>query len=134
MQLEFSSRLLSDEVQRRLKYFPRALEAAVYVREHLDRPLRLEDLAARAGMTPNAFSRYFAEKTGITISNLIKILRIERALEWLERRDSAISDLAEQTGYRSCCSFSRAFKTMMGETPSEYRRRALLLPARKESA
>ena len=129
MQVEFVSRLLPDEVQRRIVYYPRALEAACFVRSNLDQSIRLDELAARAGMTPNAFSRYFAEKVGITLSDLIKTLRIERALQELECRDGAISDLAEQTGYQSCCSFSRAFKDVMGETPSDYRRRVLLMPA-----
>jgi AraC family transcriptional regulator of arabinose operon len=125
--------LLPDDVRRRLKYFTRALDAAVYVRENLGRPLRLEDLAARAGMTPNAFSRYFADKVGMTLSNFIKTLRIERALSELESQDGAISDLAEQTGYQSCCSFTRAFKDVMGETPSQYRRR-MLFEAEERSA
>ncbi len=121
----FRARLLSEDVQRRLHYYPRALEAALYVRENLAKQVRLDDVAARAGMTPCAFSRYFAEKTGITFSALVKALRIERALDELERRDGAISDLAERTGYQSCCTFSRAFKEVVGKTPSEYRRHVL---------
>lgn len=129
--LTFRSRLLSDDVQRRLVYFPRALDAALYVRRNLNRQIRLDDVAERAGMTPCAFSRYFTEKIGITFSSLLKALRIERALEELELRDGAISELAEQTGYQSCCTFSRAFKEVTGKTPSEYRRR-VLFPAFEE--
>jgi len=121
----FRSRLLPDEVQRRLAYYPRALDAALYVRANLARQVRLDDVAERAGMTSCAFSRYFAEKAGITFSSLLKVLRIERALEELEYRDGAISDLAVQSGYQSCCTFSRAFKEVVGKTPSEYRRRVL---------
>ncbi len=121
----FYSRLLSEDVLRRLHYYPRALDAAKYVRDNLGRPIRLEAVANLAGMTPCAFSRYFAEKIGITFSTLTKTLRIEHALSELEYRDSAISSLAERTGYQSCCTFSRAFKEVMGETPSSYRRRML---------
>ena len=122
----FSSRLLPDDVRRRLAYYPRALEAAHYVRENLRGSIRLDDVAERAGMTACAFSRYFAEKIGITFSMLVKTLRIERALEELEVCDGAIADLAEQTGYQSGCTFSRAFKEIMGTTPSAYRRRVLV--------
>lgn len=121
----FQSRLLPDAVQRRLAYFPRALEAALYVRRNIGDPIRLEDVAGHAGMTPCAFSRYFAEKVGITFSSLLKVLRIEHALEQLESRDGAIGDLAEVAGYQSGCTFSRAFKDVTGKTPSEYRRRIL---------
>ncbi|HTX56904.1 MAG TPA: AraC family transcriptional regulator [Candidatus Acidoferrales bacterium] len=121
----FRSRLLAEDVQRRILYYPRTLAAAQYVREHVGEPIRLETAASLAGMTPCAFSRYFAEKVGITFSTLVKTLRIEHALASLEERDGAISALAAQTGYQSCCTFSRAFKDVMGQSPSEYRRRML---------
>ena len=121
----FRSRLLADDVQRRIQYYPRTLATAEYVRDHIGEPIRLDTVAAIAGMTTCAFSRYFAEKVGITFSTLVKTLRIEHALSQLESRDGAISALATLTGYQSCCTFSRAFKDVMGQSPSEYRRRML---------
>jgi transcriptional regulator GlxA family with amidase domain len=123
--MPFRSRLLSEEVQRRIAYYPRTVAAADYVRENIGRPIRLETVAALAGLTPCAFSRYFAEKVGITFSTLVKTLRIEHAVDQLETRSGAISALAELTGYQSCCTFSRAFKDVMGQSPTEYRRRLL---------
>jgi AraC-like DNA-binding protein len=122
----FHSRLLSSDIERRILYYPRALAAAMYVREHLGEPIRLETVAAIAGLTPCAFSRYFAEKIGMTFSTLVKTLRVEHALCHLEARDGAISALAAQAGYQSSCTFSRAFKDVMGESPSDYRRRMLV--------
>jgi transcriptional regulator GlxA family with amidase domain len=130
----FRSRLLAADVQRRLTYHRRTLAAALYVRANLAETIRLDDVAEVAGMTPSAFSRYFAEKVGMTLSTVIKTLRIERALEELERRDSPIATLAEKTGYQSCCTFSRAFKEIMGETPSEYRRNLLFAPASERAS
>lgn len=130
--MAFQSRLLPEDVIRRLCYYRRAADAVEFARTHLDGPVRLEEVASNAGMTTSAFSRYFAAKIGMTYSNVVKILRIERALGELETQDAAISDLAEQTGYQSCCTFSRAFKAVMGQTPSEYRR-LVLLGAERES-
>jgi transcriptional regulator GlxA family with amidase domain len=130
----FRSRLLSDDVRRRLAYYPRALQAAEYVRDNLSRQIRLEDVAELAGLTPCAFSRYFTEKVGITFSSLVKVLRIEHALQELESCDGAIGHLAEQTGYQSGCTFSRAFKEVTGKTPSEYRRRLLFPPSFEEAS
>ena len=125
LETTFRSRLLSEDVQRRILYYPRTLAAANYVRENIGGTIRLQSAAGLAGMTPCAFSRYFAEKVGITFSTLVKTLRIEHALSHLEERDGAISALAAKTGYQSCCTFSRAFKDVMGQSPSEYRRRML---------
>jgi transcriptional regulator GlxA family with amidase domain len=121
----FRSRLLDEDVQRRILYYPRTLAAATYVRANIGSSIRLDTAAELAGMTRCAFSRYFTEKIGITFSTLVKTLKIEHALARLESRDSAISMLAVQTGYQSCCTFSRAFKDVMGQSPSQYRRRML---------
>jgi transcriptional regulator GlxA family with amidase domain len=119
------SRLLPSPVLRRLRHFPRALDAAALAFAHIDRPVRFQTIAAQAAMTPCAFSRFFATKIGITFSALLRLLRMERAAEQLAAYDRTISDVAERTGYQSCCTFSRAFKDVVGETPSEYRRRFL---------
>ena len=124
--IAFRSRLLPQDVQRRLAYYPRTLAAVQYVMENLSRPIRLDDVAARAGMTSCAFSRYFAEKTSITFSSLVKVLRIEYAVGELERSDYAISELAERSGYQTCCSFSKVFKEVVGQTPTEYRRNVVM--------
>lgn len=128
--MTFQSRLLPKDVIRRLSYYRRAANAVEFARTRLDGPVRLDDVAAQAGMSTSAFSRYFASKIGMTYSNVLKILRIEHALGELETQDAPISDLAEQIGYQSCCTFSRAFKAVMGQTPSEYRRLVLLGPER----
>lgn len=122
----FASRLLPLEVRRRLAYHHRALAAAQYVRDHLDGEITLECVSARACMVPTAFSRYFGSKVGVRFSWFVKTVRVEHAVELLEQRDYACSELARRCGYRSYCTFTRAFRDVMGETPSSYRRRYLL--------
>ena len=73
-------------------------------------------------MTSCAFSRYFTAKIGMSYSNTLRILRIEAAARTLEERETSISDLALNAGYENCCTFSRAFKSVTGRTPSQYRR------------
>lgn len=119
------SRLLPSDVLRRLRHFRRALDAAALAFARIDPPVRFETIAAAAAMTPCAFSRYFTTKIGITFSTVHRLLRMEQAIEELAAHDRAISDVAERTGYQSCCTFSRAFKSIVGETPTEYRRRLL---------
>lgn len=122
MDSRFHSRLLSQPVILRLEYYPRAMQAVLYARSTIPAPVRLEDVAMLAGMTPCSFSRYFAEKIGVPFSTALKVLRIERALQELEHRDCAIDLLASGCGYQSTCTFTRAFKRVVGTTPSEYRR------------
>ena len=120
----FQCRLLDEDVQRRIRYFPRLSAVAAYVKANITDPVRLDKAASVAGMSAGAFSRYFAEKTGLTFTEFLKTMRIEYALAQLEDRDCAISQLAAKVGYRHGA-FSRAFKDVVGATPSQYRRRHL---------
>lgn len=120
----FSS-LLKKSTLERLANHPRATRALRYACEHLPEVVKLNRVAASVGMTSPAFSRYFAEEIGLEFSGALKILRIERALRELERHDCAIERLAYCSGYRSACSFTRAFKAVLGQTPTDYRRRLL---------
>ena len=131
VQAPFQCRLLDENVQRRIRYYPRIVEVARHVQASIPDSVRLENAAAIAGMTTCAFSRYFAEKVGVTFTEFVKTMRIEHALERLEEHDCAISQLAEQAGYRHGA-FSRAFKDIVGSTPTEYRRRHLFLHERSE--
>lgn len=120
-----TSRLLDELTLRRLHYYPRALEAISHAHAMLPDSPRLEDISAHVGLTPVAFSRFFTSKIGMSFSAMLKILRIERALQQLELRDCSIELLANENGYSSSCTFTRAFKEIVGTTPSDYRRRLL---------
>lgn len=121
----FRSRFLNEKILKRLHYYPRALGVVLYAQSRLPETARLEDVATRCGMRPACFSRFFTDKIGITFSATLKILRIEHAVEALERQDCSIEVIASGSGYGSGCSFARAFKEVVGETPTEYRRRVL---------
>lgn len=120
-----ASRLLDRTILRRLAYYPRAATALCYARNQLPVLATLQAVADHIGMSPAAFSRYFSEKIGLTFSKTLRVLRIELALDHLERDESSTELLATRSGYSSCYTFTRAFKSVLGETPSEYRRRLL---------
>lgn len=118
------SRLLDDGTLWRLQYFQRLQRAAALVLDRCGDPVGLQAAASSAGMNPSAFSRYFAEKAGITFSHFRKVMRIERALRALESSDCTIAELADICGC-STATFSKSFKEILGVPPSEYRRRFL---------
>jgi AraC-like DNA-binding protein len=117
--------LIDDRTLRLLSYHPRAEAAIDYVRSNLGERIRLEHIATLAGMHPAAFSRYFADSIGSPFFALVRMIRIARAIEELRRRECSVSELASLAGYESAYAFSRAFKCVIGQTPSEYRRRLI---------
>lgn len=118
-------RFLSEDVQYRICYYPRAQAATSYILANLHEELSLVAIAERVGMSPTAFSRYFAKKVGITVSSLIRTLRIEAALERMQSGNLFVTQLAWWAGYRDHSTFSRAFKRVTGHSPREYQRRFL---------
>ena len=56
-----------------------------YISEHLDQPLQIADLAELAFTSPRNLTRRFKQLTGITIGAYIERLRVERALQLLDK-------------------------------------------------
>ncbi|MET3208437.1 UNVERIFIED_CONTAM: AraC family transcriptional regulator of arabinose operon [Paenibacillus sp. PvR008] len=96
-------------------------ETANYVRQHPGLPHRVEDLAARAGLSPRYFSIKFKELLGVSAQSHIINMRIERAQHLLLHAGMNVTEVAEALGYRDIFFFSRQFKQYTGKSPSEIR-------------
>lgn len=96
-------------------------EIANYVRLHPGIPHRVEDLAARAGLSPRYFSIKFKELIGMPVQSYIIKMRIERAQHLLLHQGMNVTEVADALGYRDIFFFSRQFKQYTGRSPSEVR-------------
>lgn len=85
----------------------------------------LEDLAQQAGMSRTAFAQRFHTLAGQTPMHYLTIWRMQKAKELLESSNMTMPAIAEQTGYQSEASFSKAFKKCMGISPGACRRKAI---------
>ena len=95
-----------------------------WVREHLDAPLTVEDMAERAGMSSRHFTRAFIAETGTTPSKAVERLRIEVARQRVQSSSEAIERVAETTGFRDPERMRRAFIRAFGQPPQSLRRAA----------
>lgn len=93
-----------------------------YVEASLGDPLRLEKLAALAGLSPYHFARSFKAATGITVHRYVQERRLERACEALRATDLPISQIAILHGFASHAHFTSFFRTRTGTTPARFRR------------
>ena len=95
-----------------------------WAREHLDRPLTVEEMAERAGMSSRHFARAFIAETGTTPSKAVERLRIEVARQRVQSSSEAIELVAQSTGFRDPERMRRAFIRAFGQPPQSLRRAA----------
>ncbi|MGM9767116.1 MAG: helix-turn-helix domain-containing protein [Candidatus Cryptobacteroides sp.] len=92
-----------------------------YINDHYAEPLRLNDLAALAGMSPVAFSRFFRVRTNRTLSDYIADIRLGFAARMLVDTTRNISEICYECGFNNLSNFNRMFKAKRGSTPREFR-------------
>ena len=80
-------------------------------------------LAARAKVGERTFLRRFRHATGLTPTEYLQHLRIEKAREALELSTQAISEIAWMVGYHDEGAFRKIFRRITGLPPGGYRRR-----------
>jgi transcriptional regulator GlxA family with amidase domain len=97
-------------------------EVLVWMEEHLDQEMTVEQLAARARMAPRTFARRFQQETGTTPYRWILRQRVLRAQELLEATDETVDTIAWRTGFGTAAALRHQFVRALGTTPNAYRR------------
>jgi AraC family transcriptional regulator len=92
-----------------------------YIHEHLDRDIKLLDLANQLGMSQFHFGDLFKQSLGITPYQYLLQQRIERAKQLLKAGDRSIMDIAFLCGFNSHSHLSKQFRQLTGMTPKAYR-------------
>lgn len=98
-------------------------QAREYIAAHLDEPLQLPAVAAHAGVSQHHFSRLFKSTTGMSFTDYIARLRIERAKKELLKPNARVTEVAYEVGFQSLSQFNRSFSRITGETPTQFRQR-----------
>jgi transcriptional regulator GlxA family with amidase domain len=89
---------------------------------NLHRPVPIDELAARALMSPRTFARRFKAATGATPHAWLLHQRLTRAEELLERTTLSIEEIARRVGYASAAVLREQFLKRRGVSPRAYRR------------
>ncbi|KTT48863.1 transcriptional regulator [Pseudomonas oryzihabitans] len=93
-----------------------------WIRERLDQPFSIQEMAAKVAMSERTFLRRFKETTGLAPKVWLQQERIGRARDLLESTADSTSKVAETCGFNSVESFRVAFRTTVGIAPSAYRK------------
>jgi AraC-like DNA-binding protein len=98
----------------------RADRVVAVLRKRLEESLSLKEIGREVGCSPFHLSRTFSAETGMTISQYLRRLRMERAAELLRSGKYNVTEAALAVGYSSLSYFSQAFCQTMGCCPGLY--------------
>jgi AraC-like DNA-binding protein len=97
-------------------------EVAAYINNNYKEDITLESISDKFFISPFYFSRTFKRVTGVAFTEYLSGIRIKEAKRLISNTDMSMSDIAESVGYKSSTHFGRTFKSMIGMSPSTYKR------------
>ncbi|MBQ8509732.1 MAG: helix-turn-helix transcriptional regulator [Clostridia bacterium] len=92
-----------------------------YIQNNYASPITNETLARHFHYNPSYISRVFREHTGASLHTFLVNYRMNMAMDILRSTSTPISDIVYQVGFCDLPHFSKTFKRLVGQTPSEYR-------------
>jgi AraC family transcriptional regulator len=82
----------------------------------------LNDLSVRLGIHPVTISRYFPHYFSSTLSNYIKLIRVDKSLGLIKGSRLPLTEIAYICGFADQAHFTRTFKAVTGFLPKEFRK------------
>ncbi len=114
----FSGSSIEDSIQK----------ACLVIRDNVNRPLRIEQLARDLDINYSLFRKAFKKYTGLSPNQYLLSLRIAQAANLLISSQESIKNISSGLGFCSVYYFSKLFRIKTGQTPGAYR--ASSLPAK----
>lgn len=111
-----------NEYKVRIKNLERFTPILSYIAENYQDPLSVSLLASMAGLSRFHFSRIFKELTNKTVTEYINIIRINKSEFLLRNTPMNISEIALATGFSDIYYFSKVYKKIKKEPPSQLRK------------
>ncbi len=95
-------------------------QAKAYIEEHLSEKLALADVAEYLSISSGHLSNTFKKFTGVTISDYIATVKIDRAKELIHTHKYLMYEISDMLGFENPYYFSKVFKKVTGVAPREY--------------
>lgn len=90
--------------------------------QNIENRYSLEELSEQHHISKYYLSHIFKNVTGYSIMDYLKLLRIAKAKTLLSKTNLHITEIVKTCGFSDSSNFSREFKTLTSQTPSEFRK------------
>ncbi|MDO4323762.1 MAG: AraC family transcriptional regulator [Lachnospiraceae bacterium] len=94
-----------------------------YIQAHYSEEISLEQIAESAAVSESECLRCFRSTIGTTPIQYLKLYRLQRAAELLKNTAERIVDIGVQCGFQDMSYFAKAFRSVYGCAPTEFRRK-----------
>jgi|GEM_PF-921847 len=98
-------------------------KAKKYIHDNISRDIDMVMVSNMVSVSYSHFSKIFKDETGMTFSEYILKVKMEKAMEMLSDNTNKIQDIAVAVGYNNAKNFTRAFKNYFGFPPMHYKNR-----------
>lgn len=93
-----------------------------YIDSHLGRPIALDEIAIRTGLSPSHFARKFRQSSGLSLHRFVNLRRTRAAIGRLQGVDTDLGRLSLDLGFCSQSHLTRVFREHTGMSPARFRR------------
>jgi AraC-like DNA-binding protein len=108
--------------------------ATAWIRDNYAEPMRIDDLAALAGVSPSTFHRHFRAVTAMSPLQFQKRLRLQQARAFLLAGTDDVAGVGHLVGYDSSTQFSREYRRLFGLPPGQHAQQLRSLSAPDRAA
>jgi AraC-like DNA-binding protein len=95
--------------------------AKAYIAGHYGDPVDLDEMARVMHVSTFYFCKMFRKATGLTFTDYLGRVRVERAKNLLLNPNLRVSEIAYTVGFQSLTHFNRIFRRTTGEAPTAFR-------------
>ena len=92
-----------------------------YMHEDLEKPVSVQDIANKLGMSYSSFRKYFKDYSGVSPSRYLQDIRLQHAKALLRTTELSIKEIAYRLHFETSDYFSSLFHKKTGLSPSEFR-------------
>lgn len=113
------ARLYAESTQDRI----RVRQIQNYIQANYQSQISLNDLAKKLYLSNSYLSKYVKKHLGMTFLDYLNNVRLFHAVDELIYSNKSLTHIAMDNGFPTSAAFTKVFRDMHGEAPSEYRKR-----------